>query len=44
MNVVILEDENRSANHLQRVIASAAPERKVISVFCHSAGLDVSVG
>ena len=33
MNVVILEDENRAANHLQRLIASAAPEMKVISVF-----------
>ena len=33
MNVVILEDENRAANHLQRLIASVAPEIKVISVF-----------
>ena len=33
MNVVILEDENRAANHLQRLIASVAPEMKVISVF-----------
>ena len=33
MNVVILEDENRAANHLQRLIASTAPEMKVISVF-----------
>jgi DNA-binding LytR/AlgR family response regulator len=33
MEVVILEDENRAANHLQRLIASVAPEMKVISVF-----------
>jgi DNA-binding LytR/AlgR family response regulator len=33
MKVVILEDENRAANHLQRLIASVAPEMKVISVF-----------
>jgi len=33
MNVLILEDENRAANHLQRLIAAAAPEMKVISVF-----------
>ena len=32
MNVLILEDENRAANHLQRLIAAAAPEMKVISV------------
>ena len=33
MNVVILEDENRAANHLQRLIAAVAPDMKVISVF-----------
>lgn len=33
MNVLILEDENRAANHLQRLIAAVAPEMKVISVF-----------
>jgi DNA-binding LytR/AlgR family response regulator len=32
MNVLILEDENRAANHLQRLIALVAPEMKVISV------------
>ena len=33
MNVLILEDENRAANHLQRLIAAVAPDMKVISVF-----------
>lgn len=33
MNVLILEDETRAASHLQRLIASVAPEMKVISVF-----------
>jgi DNA-binding LytR/AlgR family response regulator len=33
MNVVILEDENRAANHLQRLISAVAPEMRVISVF-----------
>ncbi len=33
MNILILEDENRAANHLQRLIAAAAPEMTVISVF-----------
>ncbi len=31
MNVVILEDESRAANHLERLIARVAPEMKVIA-------------
>ncbi len=33
MNVVILEDENRAASHLQRLIHTVAPEMTVIAVF-----------
>ena len=32
MNVLILEDENRAANHLQRILRSVAPEMKVLTV------------
>lgn len=32
MNVVILEDENRAANHLKRLISELAPEMKVVTV------------
>jgi len=32
MNVLILEDENRAANHLQRILRYVAPEMKVLTV------------
>ena len=31
MNVLILEDENRAANHLERLIQAVAPEMKIIA-------------
>ncbi|MFA6401820.1 MAG: hypothetical protein WCX31_09380 [Salinivirgaceae bacterium] len=31
MNVLIIEDETRAANHLERLIGSVAPEMKVIA-------------
>ena len=33
MNVIILEDENRAVNHLQRLIKLVAPEMEVLAVF-----------
>jgi len=33
MNILILEDENRAANHLQRLIQGIEPDMKVVAVY-----------